>query len=268
MVDGSAVVIAVLTSTSDSPLNVGWMPRSNTGDLAQTLVRLPWKLLRTPSASDTLKAVTFRDRNAVNHLVLLKDGADLDRLLEKTLTKLDFVRNTATIDLYLHEMCFLLLERSLANLGMGEDADDRAVLLDALELTFDGLSSVFRVLLGVLCEGLLLRFVPVLVEPTLDLVAQMFGPDSSKRAETTRSFDIANETDNNHLNHHVSIWGRSLVESDTNRRGFYHSDSFDDFLLVHFGAWTVEVADNGGHAGLVAHRCRKVYRFFRIVLGE
>lgn len=96
----------------------------------------------------------------------------------------------------------------------------------------------------------------------------MFGPDSSKRAETARSFDIAYETDNNHLKHHVSNWGKPLVESVTNRRGFNHSDSFNDLLLVHFRARTVEVADDGGHAGLVAHRCGQVYRFFRIVLGE
>lgn len=156
VIDRSAVVIAVLTSTSDSPLNVGRMPRSNTGDFTQTFVRLPWKLLRTPSACDTLEAVTFRDRNTVNHLILLKDRADLDRLLKKTLTVFDLVRNTTTIDLDLHEMCFLLLERSLANLSMGEDADNRAVLLNALELTVDGLTSVLGMLLGVLCESLLL----------------------------------------------------------------------------------------------------------------
>ena len=35
-------------------------------------------------------------------------------------------------------------------------------------------------LLGVLCESLLLGFVPVLVESSLEFVAEMFGPDGGE----------------------------------------------------------------------------------------
>ena len=96
-------------------------------------------------------------------------------------------------------MCLLLLERCLADLSMCEDADDGAVLLDSLEFPVYGLTRVFRMLLGVLGESLLLRFIPVFVEASLDFVAEMLGPDCSKRAETARSFDIANKSNDHHL---------------------------------------------------------------------
>ena len=65
---------------------------------------------------------------------------------------------------------------------MGEDANNGAVFLDAFELARDGLTGIFRVLLGIFGESLLLRFVPVLVEASLNLVAEMLGPDSGKRS--------------------------------------------------------------------------------------
>jgi len=50
----------------------------------------------------------------------------------------------------------LHLERRLADLGVGEDTDDGAVLLDALDLAGDGGAAVLGVLLGVAGEGLIL----------------------------------------------------------------------------------------------------------------
>jgi hypothetical protein len=88
----------------------------------------------------------------------------------------------------------LLLERGLGDLGVGEDADDGAVLLDALELAGDGLAVVLGVLLGVLGEGLLLAPVPVLVESPLDLIGKIcillaqlaFGVGVETYARSTR----------------------------------------------------------------------------------
>ena len=161
-------------------------------------MRLARKLLGAPTVSNTLETVTLRDRNNVDDLVLLENGADLDGLLEKAVRELDLVSNGTTVDLDLHEVRLLLGETSLADLGVGKDADDSAVLADALELTGDGLATILRVLLRVASERLLLGAVPVLVEPALELVGKVRSPDGGEGAEATGSLDVTNNTDNDH----------------------------------------------------------------------
>lgn len=200
MVARCTVVVTHLTSTGNSPLDMVRVPGTNTGDLTQTLVSLTGQLGGTPTAGDTLETVTLGDSNDVDHLVLLEDAVDLDGLLEEVAGEVNLVGNGTTVDLDLHEVGLLLLEGSLADLGVGEDTDDSAVLLDALELTGDGGAAVLGVLLGVLGEGLLLALVPVLVEATLNLVAQVLSPDGSERAETTGSLDVSDNTDSDKLN--------------------------------------------------------------------
>lgn len=199
VVDRGTVVVTHLTSTGDSPLDVRRMPSTNTSDLAETLVRLARQLLGAPSAGDTLEAVTLGDGDAVDHLVLLEDGADLNGLLEEAVGELDLVGDGATVDLDLHEVGLLLLERGLLDLGVGKHAHNGAVLLDALEVAGDVLAGVVGVLLGVLGECLLLALVPVLVEAALDLVAQVLSPDSSEGAQAAGSLNVANEANCNHL---------------------------------------------------------------------
>lgn len=194
------VVVTHLTSTGNGPLDVVRVPGTNTGDLTQTLVSLTGQLGGTPTAGDTLETVTLGDSNDVDHLVLLEDAVDLDGLLEEVAGEVNLVGNGTTVDLDLHEVGLLLLEGSLADLGVGEDTDDSAVLLDALELAGDGGAAVLGVLLGVLGEGLLLALVPILVEATLNLVAQVLSPDGSERAETTGSLDVSDNTDSDKLN--------------------------------------------------------------------
>lgn len=47
-------------------------------------------------------------------------------------------------------------------------------------------------LLGVLGEGLLLALVPVLVESSLNLVAQVLRPHGCEGSKTARSFNVTN----------------------------------------------------------------------------
>ena len=210
-------MVTHLTGTGNGPLDVGRVPGTDTSDLAQTLVRLARQLLGAPAAGDTLETVTLGDGNDVDHLVLLEDGVDVDGLLEQVVGKVDLLSNSATVDLDLHQVGLLLLERSLADLGVGEKADDGAVLLDALELTGDGGTVVLGVLLGVLGEGLLLALVPVLVEAALDLVAQVLSPDGGERAQTTRGLDVTDDTDSNHLQEKQT---RSAIRPEEIIRGF------------------------------------------------
>lgn len=199
MVARGTVVVTHLTSTGNSPLDVVRVPGTDTSDLTQTLVSLTGKLLGAPTAGDTLETVTLGDGDDIDHLVLLEDGVDLDGLLEQVAGEVNLVGNGATVDLDLHQVGLLLLEGSLADLGVGEDTDDSAVLLDALELAGDGSTVLLGVLLGVLGESLLLALVPVLVEAALDLVAQVLSPDGGERAETTGSLNVTDNTDSDKL---------------------------------------------------------------------
>jgi hypothetical protein len=191
VVDRSTVMVSVLTSTGNGPLDVRWMPCTDTGNLSETFVCFSRKLLGTPSAGDTRESVTLSDSNDIDHLILLEDGADLNWLLEKTLSERDLILNATTVDLDFHQVCLLLLQRSLADLSVGENTDNGAVLGNASELTVDLVLPV-GILLGVLGEGLLLGLVPVLVESALELVAQMLSPNSGEGTQTTWSLDITN----------------------------------------------------------------------------
>jgi hypothetical protein len=114
-------------------------------------------------------------------------------------------------------VCLLLLQTSLANLGVREHTDDSAILLDALELTCSGLATVLGSLLGVASERLFLGAVPVLcancgrvlgnfrvnnaninlVEPSLDFIAEVVRPDGRERTKTTGSLNVADNADDN-----------------------------------------------------------------------
>jgi hypothetical protein len=190
VVTRGTVVVSVLTSTCNSPLDVGRMPCTNTGDLSETLVCLSRKLLGSPSGGNTSETVTLGDSDDIDHLILLEDGTNLNWLLEETAGEVNLVSNATSVNLDLHQVSLLLLERSLADLSVGKDTDDGAVFLDALEVAGDGGAAVLGVLLGVLGESLLLALVPVLVESALNFVAQMFGPDSGEGSKTTRSLNV------------------------------------------------------------------------------
>ena len=263
------VVVTHLTGTSNSPLDVVRVPGTDTSNLTQTLVSLTGQLGSTPTGGDTLVTVTLGNSNDVDHLVLLEDAVDLDGLLEQVAGEVDLVADRATVDLDLHQVRLLLLERRLADLGVGEHTHDRAVLLDALKLAGDGGTAVLGVLLGVLGEGLLLALVPVLVEPALDLVAQVLGPHSGERAETTGSLDVADNTDSDKLLIQLSVSSSSVfVYRETYRRSLDNGSSLDNLLLVHLGTGSVKVTDDSGHTGLVAHGGRQVDGLLGVILGE
>jgi hypothetical protein len=167
----------------------------------------------------------------------------------------------------------LLLNGSLADLSVGEHTDDSAVLLDALKLAGDGGTGGLGVGLGVLGEGLLLGLVPVLVEATLDFVAQVLSPDGGERAETTGSLDVTNDTDSNELERKALVFKQFFSShpqpgGKTYRRGLDDGNGLDDLLLVHLGTGTVKVTDDGGHTGLVAHGGSQVDGLLGVILGE
>merc|ERR1712017_31239 len=110
------------------------MPRADTGDLTKTLVSLAGELGDTPAGDHTLVTLTLGDGNGIDHLVLLEHAVDGHSLLEKVLSELDLVSHAATVHLHLADVRLLLAEVELADLGVADEAEDGAVLVELLLL--------------------------------------------------------------------------------------------------------------------------------------
>ena len=82
LVDHGTVMVTFLTGTGDLELDVGRMPRTDTGDLTETTMGLTGQAGNTPTSNDTVNTATLGNTDNIDHLVLLEDGVDLDLLLE------------------------------------------------------------------------------------------------------------------------------------------------------------------------------------------
>jgi len=216
-VDIGSVEVTSLTSSGNSVLDSARMPSTDTSDLSQSLVGLTRKSGNSPTFDDTLETVTFGDSDDIDHFVLVENSVDIDGFLEKVFGEVDLLGDGTTVNLDLHQVSLLLSVSELSDLGVGQDSNDGAVLLDLSEIGIDGLVLVLgKVLESVFGKGLLLGLVPVLVEASSDIVAQVLGPDSLEVSDTKGSLDVSDNTDWNH------------------GRGFNDGDGFDNLLLVQF----------------------------------
>ena len=244
------VMVSVLTGTGDGVLNTARMPSTDTGDLAETLPGLTGKLGHSPTGGDTLETLTLGDTENIDVLTEGKDIADLDFLLHEPLPELDLLSDRSTVDLDFHNVGLLLTEVQLADLGVGNDTDNRAVLLDTSELTEEVLGLLGNVLL-VLGESLLLGTVPVLVEATEDLIGKVVGPDGGQSTETSRGLNVSNHTDNHH------------------RGSLNNGDSLASLLVVpHLGPGHMDFTKNVSHTGLVTHEGSEVARLLFVITRE
>merc|ERR1719512_11076 len=240
----SPMVVTLLSSPGHGALDSAGMPSSNTSNLPETLVSLPWKLLGVPPAGNTLVSVTLGHSDDIDHLVLGEHLADGHLLLKVLTGKVDLVGNGASVKLDLHDVSLLLPAAEKLHLGVDDDPDGGAVLLDLL------LAQVISPLGARLGESLLLRLGPVLVEPPLALLSNVLSPDSLESPHAARSLNVSNNADGDH--------GRGLDDGD----------GFDNLLLVVLGPGTVHLANNVGHASLVSHEASQVDCLASIILGE
>ena len=159
-------------------------------------MRLTWQTCYPPTSYNTFETVTFVQGSSVDKLILLEYGRQWNVLLEQTSGEVNFVGNRATVDLDLHQVSFLLAKFNLLNLCVCKNANNSAMVLDALNFTFSvlGLLCSFLCVLG---ECLLLAFPPVLVETTTALLAQVLRPYGGDRAQTVNSFFVTNNTNDN-----------------------------------------------------------------------
>jgi hypothetical protein len=248
-VDFCAVMIAFLTSTGNRVLNTGRMPRADTRDFAETAMRFARQTGDAPARDDAFDAFAFGDANDVDHFVGGEDGVDGDFLFEESFGEIDFFSDgVATVDLNFHDVGFALTDVDFVDLGVGDDADDGGVFLDAFEggVEFGAVSFQTGRVFG---EGFFLGAVPVFIKAAFDLIGEFSGPNGLERTEALRSFSVANNANNNH------------------RGSFNDGDGFDDFTLL-LGARAGSITKHVCVAGLVAHKGGQVWGFGRGILGE
>lgn len=252
LVDLSSVMVTLLTRSGNGEGDSRWMPGTNTGDLAETLVSLSGELLGVPSAGDTVVTSTLGDTDNVDHLSLAEDGVDGDLLFEVAGGPVDLVGDAvSTVDLDFDDVRLLLSKRETLHLGVADGSDVLGVFLDHGDISLDGLLAVLGLpSLGSLGEGLLLGAVPASVESSLGLVGDVVGPDGLDGSWSFGSLDVTGKTD------------------DLEWRALDDGDGFDDLLLVDGGAWLLGLSDDVSHTGLEAHKGSKVNWLGSIILGE
>lgn len=248
LVDLSSVVETILTSSRNSERDSGRMPRTDTSDLSLASVGLSSQDGNTPSLNDTSVSVTLGYADNVNHLVGTENGRHGDLLLEQLSAEVNLVGNRSSVDLNLDDVSLLLTKLSLRHLGVHDGSDDLAVLLSSGDLGSHLV--VVSVSLGVLGEGLLLRLVPVLVETSSALIAEVLSPHRGESSETLGGLGVTNETNADH--------GGSLEDGD----------SLSDLLLVKLRTGLLHISQDVGHTGLVAHESSQVAGLGLIILGE
>jgi len=154
LVDLGTVMVALLTSAGDGESNASRMPGTDTGDLAETSVSLAGKTGDAPTRNHTGETMTASGGTDIQTLALSEDVAALDLLLEQTASKVNLGGNGGTaVDLDLEKIGDLLAELQLADLGMGDHADNVAILLDVVDVLFNVLW-LLSSLLGILGESL------------------------------------------------------------------------------------------------------------------
>merc|ERR1719330_775031 len=251
LVDLSSMMVSLLTSSWYGELDPAGMPCTDTSYLPQTLVGLPGQLLCVPPACHTLESVTLGNSNDVDHLILGKDSAYGNLLLEVVPGKVDLISDRSSVELNLHDVGLLLPASENLHLGVHDHTDGGAVLLHLVEILLNLLlAKIISPLRARLGESLLLGLRPVLVEPPLAFLADVLSPDSLQGPHAARSLDVADDADSDH------------------GRGFDDGDGFNHLLLVVLGAGTVHLAHNVGHASLVSHEAGQMDLLAGIVLGE
>ena len=288
------MVITILTGTRARVTNAGRVPSADTGDLAQTTMRLAGQTENTPTSHHTLHTLTTGDTDAVDHIVVGEHGVDGDLFLEQVeapdrrgqrphvrrahkrqpqiMTRrcdsaelhgtcftraehdqqhspLDLGLDVATVDLNLHQVSLLGAQANLADLGVSQQTDHLAVLAHAVELRLQVVLAGSQTL-GVASERLSLGAIPVLVEATLQLLAQVFSPHGGQSAQTLGGLDVANQTNSNH---------RGTLDD---------GDGLDGLTFVQLRTRLVHLTQHVRHTGLVANKRSQMRRLGGVILGE
>lgn len=113
----SSVMVAVLTSSGDGPLNGSWMPSTDTTNLSETSVSLSGHSGNTESLDDTLSTVTLGHTNGIDHLVVVEDLSNGDFTFEFAESPVDLLSDGTSVNLDFNEVSLSLSEVELVELG-------------------------------------------------------------------------------------------------------------------------------------------------------
>lgn len=199
--------------------------------------------------------VTFTsgDSNNVNHFVVFEDFSNSDFAFKLSNSPVDFLSDSATVNLDFEEVSLDLSEVKFVHLGLGENSDYSAELLYSLEISLDGFLAlvVFFISVGILGEGLLLGSHPVFVESSLKIISDVLGPHGGEGSETSGGFDVTNESNDLH--------GRALNDGDW----------VDDVLLDGLLSFSLLVMSGDvSHTSLVSDEGGEMYGLAGIISGE
>jgi len=251
LVDLGTVVVSLLSRSGDREGHTRRMPRSDTGDLAETLVSLAGEFLCVPSAGDSVVTATLGDTDAIDHLGLGEDSIDGHVLLEVFLAPVDLLGDGAAIDLDFHNVCLFLAEGESLHLRVADGTDRNGIFFEHGQVAVDGGLALVRLpALGGLGESLLFGRIPAAVESALDLIGKMSGPDGLDRSGSVGGLDVSGDSD------------------DLEGRGLDDGDGFDDLLLVDGRTWFLSGTHNVGHTGLETDESSKVDGLGSVILGE
>jgi len=123
--------------------------------------------------------MTLGDRDKIGHVRLVENSVNWDLLLKETNGEFNLLGNVSSVNLDFKNVCLLLSQSDLSDLGVGNNSYDRAILLDSVQVAIDVLFRL-SVFLGIFGESLLLGLVPSLVEASLEFFAKMGSPDSGQ----------------------------------------------------------------------------------------
>lgn len=146
-------------------------------------------------------------------------------------------------------MTLLLSEGKLVHLGVHDDANDRGVLVELVDLGCTRLLALRGAEAGGVVGESLALLVEALVEAALEGVRQVLSPDGGQWAKTAGSLDVSNNTNNDD-------WG-----------SLNNGDGLDDLLLVSLGASSVQLAHNVSHSSLEGEESSQVHRLALNVVG-
>jgi len=244
-----SVMVSQLTGSGDIPSYSSRVPGSDTSDLSVTSMGFLLEMLNSESLNDSLESFTLGNSQNITIFVLLENAVDSHLLLEKVVSKVNFLGSSSSVNLNFDDVVFLLSKIEKFHLSGGDNSDDGAVLLDSVERDFDGLF-FFGVFLLVLGEGLLFGADPVLVESSEGVFVEFLGPNGGKGSEASGGVDVSDDSDNNH------------------RGAFDNGNGFNSLFFVEFGSGSFDVSKNVSHTGFEPSKSSEVAGLGSVILGE